>query len=125
MVGKERRHHNRYRLWLPARIEGVGRMSRLAIGHDMSQKGSLLVTEQELDIGDIIQIFVRVPPDFKEEWELSATVLRCSNNEQDPEGLWRYQIAVEFDEADPGLEQLLRDHSEVLESMTDVGEQTG
>ncbi|RLB58564.1 MAG: hypothetical protein DRI90_16605 [Deltaproteobacteria bacterium] len=125
MDGKDRRHHNRYRLWLPARIEGAGKMSRLAIGHDMSQQGSLLVTDQALAVGDTIQMFVRVPPDFEEEREIGARVVRCTHNEQDPEGLWPYQIAVEFDEPNPELEALLRKHSDVLESMTDSGEQTG
>jgi hypothetical protein len=124
MDGKERRHHNRYRLWLPARIEGAGEAIRLAIGHDMSQKGSLLVTNQKLDVGDTIQLILRVPPDFEEERKIGARVLRCTDNEEDPQGLWPYQIAVEFNEADPGLERLLRKHSEVLEGMTDVGEQT-
>jgi len=125
MDGKERRHHNRYRLWLPARIEGAGKESRLAIGHDMSQKGSLLVTDRELPVGATIQMFVRVPPDFEEEREISAVVVRCADNQKDPEGLWPFQIAVEFEDPDPGLERLLRDNTDLLESLTDVSEQVG
>ncbi|MBW2459694.1 MAG: PilZ domain-containing protein [Deltaproteobacteria bacterium] len=124
MDGKERRHHNRYRLWLPARIEGAGKESRLAIGHDLSQKGSLLVTDCQLEVGKTIQMFLRVPPDFEAEREIRAVVIRCSNNQKDPEGLWPFQIAVEFEDADPGLERLLREHSVVLESLTDESEQT-
>jgi hypothetical protein len=125
MDGKERRHHHRYRLWLPARIEGAGKESRLAIGHNMSQTGSLLVTDRQLEVGQSIQMFVRVPPDFEEEREIQARVVRCSDNEQDPEGIWPYQIAVEFEDADPGIERLLREHIPVLESLSDASEQEG
>ncbi len=90
----------------------------------MSQKGSLLVTDRQLEVGRTVQMIVRLPPDFEAEREIRAVVIRCSNNEMDPEGLWPYQIAVEFEDADPDLEQLLREHSVVLEGLSDVSEQT-
>ncbi|HHH26774.1 MAG TPA: PilZ domain-containing protein, partial [Polyangiaceae bacterium] len=48
----ERRLHERYRAWLPARIGGESVEMQLAIGHDMSQGGALLVTRTELAVGD-------------------------------------------------------------------------
>lgn len=121
-----RRMHDRFRLWLPARIEG-GDETRLAVGHDMSQKGSLLVTHGALEVGADIELFVRIPPTASEEIKVVATVLRCEPNEADPEGLWPFQIAVEFRDADPSLEALLREQAQHLDgladSLVDSGEQ--
>jgi PilZ domain len=118
MAEDERRVHSRYRLWLPARIED-GEEPHLAVGHDMSQKGSLLVTNRELEVGARIVVFVRVPPDAEEEREIGATVVRCGPNAADPDGLWPFQIAIEFDKADPDLEELLREQTAVLEGLSE------
>jgi hypothetical protein len=118
----DRRLHDRYRLWIPARIEGEGEPTRLAVGHDMSQKGSLMVTNVELEVGRHIVLFVCIPPDTKTERKIEAHVLRCERNTADPNGLWPYQIAVEFTEADPGLEKLLRAHPDVVEGIADSRE---
>ena len=58
----ERRLHERYRAWLPAQIGGESVEMQLAIGHDMSQGGALLVTRSELEIGASITLEVQVPP---------------------------------------------------------------
>lgn len=123
MAADERREHDRYRLWLPARIEGLGDEIRLAVGHDMSQKGCLFVTHRRIDVGTDIKLSVRLPPDAEEEISFTAQVRRCDKNEADPDGLWPYQIAVEFDEADPDLEKTLRNHLQHLEGMSESGEQ--
>lgn len=117
MAKDERREHDRYRLWLPARIEGKGTTPHLAVGHDMSQGGSLLVTDTKLEVGTSIKVHVRIPPDAEDERILNAKVLRCTKNPADPDSLWPYQIAVAFEEVDPELEELLREHMAVLEGM--------
>jgi len=124
MSVNERRAHQRYRLWIPARIEGEDRPSRLAVGHDMSQKGSLMVTRSKLLAGEHVRLFLRIPPDGDEEQEIAARVLRIGANDADPNGLWPFQIAVEFDHPVPGVEELLRRHSEFMEGMADSGEQS-
>ena len=123
MADNERRAHPRFRLWLPARIEGDDQPTRLAVGHDMSQKGSLLVTRQRLQAGQQVRIFLRVPPSGDDEHEISARVVRVEANDADPEGLWPYRLAVEFDDSYPELEKLLRDHAECLEGMADSSAQ--
>jgi hypothetical protein len=121
-MGKDnRREHARYRLWLPARIGGAepdeSTPTTLAIGHDMSQGGSLLVTNVELRVGANIEMYVRIPHDAPEETVLGATVVRCTKNHADPHGLWPYEVAVSFHETNPDLEQLLREQVAVLEGM--------
>lgn len=117
MARDERREHDRYRLWLPARIEGEGTKPHLAVGHDMSQGGFLLVTDTEVAVGAPIKVHVRIPVDAEDERVLDATVLRCTNNPADPDSLWPYQVAVAFTEAVPELDELLREHMAVLEGL--------
>jgi len=123
MSDNERRAHPRYRLWLPARIEGNDQPTRLAVGHDMSQKGSLLVTRKRVEAGQQVRLFIRVPPDGDEEYEISARVVRVEANDADPEGLWPFRLAVEFDDIYPELDELLRSHAECLEGLADSGDQ--
>ncbi len=126
MSSDERRIHHRYKLWVPARIEGVDApRSRLAVGHDMSQTGSLMVTSDERKVGEEIKLFVRIPPDSDSEHLICARVIRCEVNDADPNGLWPYRIAVAFEQPEPELEELLRSHSEVLTGLSDAGEQAG
>lgn len=123
MSKDERRLHDRYRLWLPARIEGGGNTdTTLAVGHDMSQGGSLFVTNAKLEVGVHIKVHVRIPPDTGDERVLGATVLRCTDNPADPDSLWPFEVAVAFDDAEPELEDLLREHLAVLEGMAEAGE---
>ena len=124
MPDPDRRAHPRYRLWLPARIEGDDQPSRLAIGHDVSQTGSLLVTRQQLAMGQQVRIFVRIPPDGEDEVAVRARVVRVEPNDADPEGLWPTRVAVEFDQPYPEIETLLRSHSECLEGVADASEQS-
>jgi hypothetical protein len=116
---RERRHHPRFKLWLPARIEGGSDDSQLAIGHDMSQVGALLVTSDALSVGDRVRVYVRIPPDAVEELELAGRVVRCEPNPKDPQGMWPVAVAVEFVNPAPRLERLLREHIDVVESMSE------
>lgn len=110
----ERRLHERYRAWLPAQIGGESVEMQLAIGHDMSQGGALLVTRTELAVGDEIVLEVQVPPGEGQVHQITGKVLRSAPNEADPEGLWPFQIAVAFDKAMPELEEALEDHLDQL-----------
>ena len=117
----ERRLHERYRAWLPAQIGGESVEMQLAIGHDMSQGGALLVTRSELEIGASITLEVQVPPGEGPVHRIEGKVLRSSPNEADPDGLWPFQIAVAFDQAMPELEEALEDH---LDHLAAIGQPT-
>ena len=84
----------------------------------------MLVTAEELQVGDEVRLTVRIPPDEGKQIELSARVLRCSPNEQDPQGLWPFQVALEFEKEVPQLEALIREHSEMVEGLAETGEQS-
>ena len=96
------------------KIEGVqvfgepGVELQLAMGHDMSQKGALLVTGEALVVGATVEIRMNLPPDSDDEHVLMGRVVRSGENVADPDGLWPYEAAVEFDEAVPEVESLLQ-----------------
>ena len=122
MSQPERRNHYRYKLWVPARIQAGG-AAKLAIGHDMSQTGALLVSRSKVEPGTAVSLYVRVPPDSEQEFHLTAQVVRSERNDADPNGLWPYRIAVRFDENSPELEALLRTGSKLLEGLSADSEQ--
>jgi hypothetical protein len=112
MSPMERRRTERLAEWLPVRLESAE--AGLAVTHNVSETGALLVTAQELAVGQQVRITVPVPEQSRaqtapaQEIELSARVVRVSKNEEDPEGLWPYSVAVEFSEPSPALEAVLR-----------------
>ncbi len=120
---KDRRIYHRYKLWIPARLEGETGPTQLAVGHDMSQKGSLLVTSKQLQVGERVRLFVRIPPDADDELQFEARVLRIAANDADPNGLWPFRVALEFDQAVPELEKALRQNLDCLDGLFDTGEQ--
>lgn len=125
MTADERRAHARYRLWLPARIEGEQGPTRVAVGHDVSQGGTMLVTRGELTPGQSVRLHIRIPPtEDGQEHVIAARVLRVDANDADPHGLWPYRVALEFDEPDPEIEATLRAHAECVEGVADASEQT-
>lgn len=84
-----------------------------------------MVTSGELRVGDEIEVHVRIPPDAEDEHTLKARIIRSETNVEDPEGFWPFRIGVQFEEASPELEALLRDHRVMLEGLSDEGEQVG
>jgi PilZ domain len=118
MSSDERRVHERFKTRLPATIAGEAVELQLAIGHDMSQKGARIVTREELTVGAEVAVTLCIPPDGGPERTLTGHVVRSSTNVADPEGLWPFQAAIEFDEAVPELEALLEETRQRLEQET-------
>lgn len=104
MPPMERRRHERVTEWLPVRLDAGS--AGLAVTHNVSETGALLVTGQTLEVGQIIRI-IAAPPDSP-EITVEARVVRFAPNAEDPEGLWPYSVAVEFDPPNPELEAALR-----------------
>lgn len=100
------RRAQRYTVWLPVRIadleEGV------AISHNVSGRGMLLVTAATLEVGATVRVVVRIPPDGGKETEIHGHVVRVEPNKDDPDGIWPHQMAVEFDQPVAEVEDALR-----------------
>ena len=120
---EERRSSHRYKLWLPARIEN-GKDTQLAVGHDISEGGALLVTNHQPEVGSELNLSLTLPPKNRVAATVRATVLRCSRNSSDPDGLWPFQIAVQFHDLEPMVLEKLQEHKHLLISHGHKAKQT-
>ena len=98
----ERREHQRRRFWLPVEVEGLE--GGVAVSHDASDNGMLLVCSSTLPVGSAITVILRVPPGDPVSVPARGSVVRVSRNDDDPEGLWPHKMAVKFDAPVPELE---------------------
>jgi hypothetical protein len=102
--GVERRSQ-RYTVWLPIRIEELE--EGMAVSHNASGRGILLVTAANLEVGSTVKIVVQFPPDGPPEKRLTGRVVRVEQNREDPGGLWPHRVALAFDEPVDDLEHAL------------------
>jgi hypothetical protein len=103
----ERRGHQRRPFWLPLEVDGLE--VEVAVSHDASPRGLLLVCRTDVPVDARLKVRLRVPPGEStgRELELDARVVRTSRNDEDPYGLWPYKVAVEFATSSPELEAFL------------------
>src|SRR5690606_13663333 len=88
----ERRSGHRYRLWLPVYTDGLS--GGVAITHDASATGMLLLSRSKPAVGAVLPLRFCLPPPRGKDYEVSATVIRVRDNADDPQGLWPHQLAV-------------------------------
>jgi len=100
------RRAQRYMVWLPVRIEELP--EGMAVTHNASGLGLLLVTASALDVGAPVSISIQVPPDGQSEKQVQGRVVRVEPNDEDPDGMWPHRLAVEFDHPVPELEEVLQ-----------------
>jgi len=100
----ERRIEHRFEVWLPVKVDSL--KEGIAVTHNASQGGVLMVAASTLDPGSEVRITLRTP-DSQEVRELGGRVVRVEENTDDPHGLWPHRLAVEFDQPVPELEWLL------------------
>jgi hypothetical protein len=100
----ERRVHQRYDLWLPVRVDGID--AGIAVTHNASQNGLLIVTATEAEAGTDVTVSFQLPGGG--EHTAVGRVVRSGPNEDDPQGLWPFSMAVEFEEPLPDVETLRR-----------------
>jgi hypothetical protein len=99
------RRTQRFVVWLPVRVEELA--EGMAVSHNVSGQGILMVTASVLDVGSPVTITFAMPPDGAAERTAHGRVVRVEPNREDPDGLWRHRLAVEFDEPVPELEAVL------------------
>ena len=105
MLRVERRDP-RYTVWLPVRIAELP--EGMAVTHNASGHGLLLVTASALDVGAPVSITIEVPPEGSAHKDVHGRVVRVEPNVEDPDGMWPHRLAVEFDDAVPELDEVLR-----------------
>lgn len=95
----------RYTVWLPVRVEELA--EGMAVGHDASDRGMLMVTASTMELGAPVTIEMELPTEAEGKRTLHGRVVRVEPNLEDPEGMWPHRIAIEFDQPVPQLEQTL------------------
>ncbi len=100
----ERRTTHRVQVWLPVKVDAL--REGIAVTHDASERGLLMVTASRLDPGSAVTVVLKAP-DGTETHHLSGRVVRVETNTDDPQGLWPHRMAVEFDQPAPKLEWLI------------------
>lgn len=106
MIVMNRRGRPRHRLWLPVYTDALA--GGVAVTHDASDNGMLLLTRDRLSVDDQIEVRFCVPPGEGREFRMSATVVRVGNNDENPDGVWRYQTAIAFERRFPELSLLFQ-----------------
>jgi hypothetical protein len=75
----------------------------MAVNQNISAGGMLIRISTRLEQGQTVTLRFRVPPELREERELKGTILRIEANKEDPDGMFPYRIAVEFEALDAAL----------------------
>lgn len=98
----ERRSAKRHALWVPVELRAGEDVYMLAVSRNISFTGVLVIAGAELEAGRRVQLNLSVPK--AGDRSVSGEIVRVQVNEEDPDGLWKFLIAIRFDEAVPELE---------------------
>ncbi|MGD8858734.1 MAG: PilZ domain-containing protein [Myxococcales bacterium] len=112
----QRRHHGRYRIWFPVRLEAEA-VDGMAVNHNISAGGMLVALSTKLSEGERVRVHFRMPPDSQARHAVEGKVVRIEGNPEDPDGMWPYRIAVAFDDVDPELVPFLEAAAQHLAEM--------
>ncbi|MBK9000848.1 MAG: PilZ domain-containing protein [Myxococcales bacterium] len=96
-----RRENERYQVWIPVKVDAL--REGIAVTHDASSRGVLMLTASTLDPGASVEVALKLP-DEPVPRRVTGRVVRIEQNEEDPHGLWPHRMAIEFDEVVPELE---------------------
>lgn len=106
----ERRTAKRYVLWIPLQLE-AGPDKMLAVSRNISFSGALMIAGASLEVGEKVSVRVQIPNTTVDR-NVTGEIVRVESNTEDPDGLWRYRIAVKFDEDVPELEPAFEELAE-------------
>ncbi|GAB5550001.1 MAG: PilZ domain-containing protein [Sandaracinaceae bacterium] len=102
----ERRANERYRVWFPLTVVTDEGQEGTAISYDVSASGLLMACPGSLQVDDVVTLRFKLASDDQDERNVQAKIIRVEAT-TDPEGPWRYRMAVEFLTPQPDLEGLL------------------
>jgi len=105
-MSDERRGAKRHALWVPIQVEAGSDIQMLAVSQNISFSGVLVAVGAKLDEGARVTLTLEIPTEDRAR-ELGGEIVRVEVNEEDPDGLWRYRLAIRFDEDVPELEPVL------------------
>lgn len=83
----------------------------VAISRNVSERGVLMATAADLEEGTSVKVTFQPSSDSPER-QVEGVIVRCEDNDSDPDGLWPYRVAIEFSDPLPDLADELRRLSE-------------
>ncbi len=104
MAEMTRRDNERYQVWIPVKVDQL--KEGLAITHDASSHGALMLTASTLEAGSTVEVALKFPGEPVPR-RVKGRVVRVESNPEDPNGLWPHRMAVEFEEEVPDIEWVL------------------
>ena len=88
--------------WFPVRVDAGGRTG-IAFAQNVSPDGILVAARKLIEVGSAVRLSLHVDPERSEPRELDGHIVRIVRNSADPDGLWPYKLAIEFENPDPEL----------------------
>jgi hypothetical protein len=104
-VNDERRGAQRFKVWFPMQVRPDGGEPQLAVSQNVSRSGLLVATAVALEIGGTVEVVYQLP--HAEQRRVEGHIVRVQPNDEDPDGLWPYYVAVEFESPVPEMESLV------------------
>jgi hypothetical protein len=105
----ERRIGVRHFACFPAHIERPGTGKRIAMMHDLSVSGALLVVRAQLAVGESVSLQLHVTGDPDSAGRATrARVVRVEPLDPAERALWSHRVAVQFDEPITDFEPEIR-----------------
>jgi hypothetical protein len=96
-----RRGHERHTAWFPVRLDAEELGDCMGVTKNVSRQGVLLCSAEKFVVGAPVTVELHLDPDVQAPRRVQGTIVRLTPNEEDPNGLWPYKMAVEFDDPDP------------------------
>ena len=120
LTDSERRTHPRKLVCMAAHLEVSGRDEpHMAIVRDVSVTGALLLTRTKPDVGEVVdlQLFPGIDggPD---ELGVRAKTIRVQPVDRNERGIWRYRVALEFEDD-------LKEHEGLIDELASKLQATG
>jgi hypothetical protein len=94
---EERRAEARHFACFPAHVQRPGGSTRMALIHDLSVTGALLLTRERLQEGEPIRLSLYLADDTELALHASACVLRVTPRPAGRDEVWHHSVAVIFD----------------------------
>lgn len=110
MSGSERRIGLRHFVCFPAQVEAPTHGKRVAMIHDLSVTGAMLVVRATLEVGDLVSLALHVSGDASSRSrEAHAHVVRVEPLAPEERSLWSHRIAVQFEQPLTDFETEIRE----------------
>jgi hypothetical protein len=105
----ESRERKRFTVWFPMKVGGPEGPESVAVSRNVSTKGLLMAAASQLEAGKSITVTFRLAGHDGSERTVQGKIIRTEPNSDDPDGLWPYRVAVQFEEPQEELEPLLEE----------------